>query len=313
MTSYMRGSEQCDDGNTVDGDGCSSTCLLEAMCGNGQIEGTEQCDDSNTEGADGCSNACTIEPGYTCSGEPSTCETTCGDGIKVGSEQCDDDNTTSGDGCSATCQTEPRTYPFPNPNFPYSDYAPMITTTFSVSSTTTGCQNPDLNASYSDLFSTIRNIYPPFWFWSFDRLPQNEAPQPLDITLPSSMSIGKILTLVGGVSQGEGTLTHTETFGTYPAVLGSGLGRQETYTLTISGHRVTEQFVYNVQLIRSSGSGIKSENRSNVFTSEYDIETGIQTYSMNLTGHDVGFEEQGPGCSSNTNSNEDGTGTASYY
>jgi cysteine-rich repeat protein len=36
--------EQCDDGGTVNGDGCDSTCQIEAICGNGIVEGDEQCD-----------------------------------------------------------------------------------------------------------------------------------------------------------------------------------------------------------------------------------------------------------------------------
>lgn len=30
--------EQCDDGNTIDGDGCSSSCLIEPMCGDGIVD-----------------------------------------------------------------------------------------------------------------------------------------------------------------------------------------------------------------------------------------------------------------------------------
>ena len=45
---YMAGDETCDDGNTMDGDGCSSTCGIE-------------------DGADdGCSVECTVEIGYNC-------------------------------------------------------------------------------------------------------------------------------------------------------------------------------------------------------------------------------------------------------
>ena len=67
--------EQCDDGNTASGDGCSSTCQNEisALCGNGQIDGSEACDDNNTTSGDGCSNACAVENGYTCTGTPSVC------------------------------------------------------------------------------------------------------------------------------------------------------------------------------------------------------------------------------------------------
>jgi cysteine-rich repeat protein len=65
--------EECDDGNTADGDGCSSTCTLEgpAPCGDGLIWLGEECDDGGALGGDGCSSTCEIEPGYTCTGEPS--------------------------------------------------------------------------------------------------------------------------------------------------------------------------------------------------------------------------------------------------
>lgn len=67
--------EQCDDGNTKDGDGCSAACKLEEkkgdgggggsggkpVCGNGTKEKGEQCDDGNTLGGDGCSSACKTE------------------------------------------------------------------------------------------------------------------------------------------------------------------------------------------------------------------------------------------------------------
>src|SRR5258705_9085832 len=38
--------EQCDDGNVVDGDGCSAECMIEvpAGCGDGAIAPPEQCD-----------------------------------------------------------------------------------------------------------------------------------------------------------------------------------------------------------------------------------------------------------------------------
>ena len=45
--------EACDDGNTADGDGCSSTCLVETACGNGTIEGVEYiCRRDSDEGKD---------------------------------------------------------------------------------------------------------------------------------------------------------------------------------------------------------------------------------------------------------------------
>ena len=53
--------EDCDDGNTAAGDGCSPVCRLE-VCGNGIVEGNEQCDDGNTVNGDGCDNNCAFTP-----------------------------------------------------------------------------------------------------------------------------------------------------------------------------------------------------------------------------------------------------------
>jgi cysteine-rich repeat protein len=61
--------EQCDDGNTDDGDGCDVACNVE-VCGNGIVQADEECDDGGTVSGDGCSSTCTAEP-YTCVGWPS--------------------------------------------------------------------------------------------------------------------------------------------------------------------------------------------------------------------------------------------------
>jgi cysteine-rich repeat protein len=59
--------EQCDDGNTAGGDGCSSDCKLEPPapphCGDGHVDPGEACDDGNTTDGDGCSATCTLEIG----------------------------------------------------------------------------------------------------------------------------------------------------------------------------------------------------------------------------------------------------------
>jgi cysteine-rich repeat protein len=81
--------EACEDGNTIDGDGCSSICQWEHECGNGIVERPETCDDGNTTGGDHCSAACILE---------------CGNGILDAGEECDDGNTIDSDGCSATCE-----------------------------------------------------------------------------------------------------------------------------------------------------------------------------------------------------------------
>jgi cysteine-rich repeat protein len=78
------------------------------VCGNGVIQPGEQCDDGDTSGGDGCSAACTIEPGFTCSGQPSACiPIVCGNGVLQPGEQCDDGNTAAGDCCRPDCTFDP--------------------------------------------------------------------------------------------------------------------------------------------------------------------------------------------------------------
>jgi cysteine-rich repeat protein len=114
--------EQCDDGNTESGDGCSLSCQIEAnwecpepgkpcknlaVCGNGKLTSDEKCDDGNTNDNDGCSSDCqNIDEGYYCPVPGKACSPLCGDKILKGDEKCDDGNTENGDGCSSTCQVE---------------------------------------------------------------------------------------------------------------------------------------------------------------------------------------------------------------
>ncbi|MGI9432101.1 MAG: DUF4215 domain-containing protein [Myxococcota bacterium] len=92
--------EECDDGNTGDGDGCMGDCTC-GPCGDGVQCGIEACDDGNTVDGDGCNSECEYGPG-------------CGNGIVDGPEECDDGNTEVGDGCDPSCQIEPPA-PYPPP------------------------------------------------------------------------------------------------------------------------------------------------------------------------------------------------------
>ena len=83
--------EDCDDGNLVGGDGCSTSCRFEA-CGNEVLDEGEDCDDGNTVSGDGCESNCTLPA--------------CGNEIVDEGEDCDDGNTVDGDCCSATCGFE---------------------------------------------------------------------------------------------------------------------------------------------------------------------------------------------------------------
>jgi cysteine-rich repeat protein len=136
--------EDCDDGNQISGDGCTSRCATEEGwdcglfdgschrpdCGDGYLFPPEQCDDGNDQPGDGCDDSCEIELGWICrqplAGDngaggaggavgsqpptregPSTCiPSACGDGVVREDEQCDDGNTASGDGCSNACEVE---------------------------------------------------------------------------------------------------------------------------------------------------------------------------------------------------------------
>ncbi|UCE58928.1 MAG: DUF4215 domain-containing protein [Phycisphaerales bacterium] len=50
-----------------------------AVCGDGIIETGEECDDGNTDAGDGCSSSCAVEANHTCIAEPSTCGPDCND------------------------------------------------------------------------------------------------------------------------------------------------------------------------------------------------------------------------------------------
>lgn len=76
------------------------------VCGNGIVEGTEECDDGNLISGDGCSSTCQIEPGICRECQCTFGEPVCGNGLLETGEQCDDGNNEDGDGCSSTCQWE---------------------------------------------------------------------------------------------------------------------------------------------------------------------------------------------------------------
>jgi spore coat protein H len=110
---------QCDDGNLLDGDGCSALCAPEVICGDGRVVWPETCDDENFEEGDGCSATCLVEfcgdgitqeaLGEDCDGELRCREDCsgmipCGDGLTEWPEYCDDGNQSDDDGCTSRCE-----------------------------------------------------------------------------------------------------------------------------------------------------------------------------------------------------------------
>ena len=125
LTSY------CDDGNTISGDGWSSTCIVESghswtggssttkdtcseYCGDGTRISTfyTYCDDGNLSGGDGWNTSCGIEIGWSCADGTLTtkdrCTEICGDGIRMNlvGTYWDDGNNYNGDGCSSVWSVE---------------------------------------------------------------------------------------------------------------------------------------------------------------------------------------------------------------
>jgi cysteine-rich repeat protein len=118
--------EACDDGNLVDGDGCSHDCKSTEICGNGirDVVAGEECDDGNLVDGDGCNSRCRSEvcgngrrdPGEQCDPGPDFVETTycnsdctvsrCGDGKlnRTAGEECDDGNSSNDDDCVKGCK-----------------------------------------------------------------------------------------------------------------------------------------------------------------------------------------------------------------
>jgi cysteine-rich repeat protein len=78
------------------------------LCGDGKMISVEKCDDGNAVDGDGCSSNCLVEPGASCMGMPSKCTVAlCGNGAQEGNEGCD-----CGDGTAA--HPVPASCPGPN-------------------------------------------------------------------------------------------------------------------------------------------------------------------------------------------------------
>lgn len=117
----LEAGEECDDGNSVSGDGCSSSCMNEGesdpVCGNARLEANEQCDDGNLTNGDGCDSSCDIEfiGGGECeelsvifgaAAQP-ICQEACEQDICYFDPEVSNEIFFRGDSCSVTCKKKP--------------------------------------------------------------------------------------------------------------------------------------------------------------------------------------------------------------
>lgn len=91
--------EECDDGNTASGDGCSAFCQIEGACC--LTDGT--CVPASTQVTCDTLDGSFVGAGAACG--VGVCPL-CGNGVIESGERCDDGNQVAHDGCSANCDTE---------------------------------------------------------------------------------------------------------------------------------------------------------------------------------------------------------------
>jgi cysteine-rich repeat protein len=87
----------------ADGDGVGDACDA-GTCGNLRLEVNEQCDDGNTVGGDGCSALCRVESGFDCPPPGLACFARCGNGHVDPEEACDT-GLVGSECCAADCKS----------------------------------------------------------------------------------------------------------------------------------------------------------------------------------------------------------------
>lgn len=166
--------ESCDDGNTNNGDGCSSSCDVEAdylctwepsvctyqnVCWNWLVNSGEACDDGNAVSWDGCTDTCQIESGYLC---PDL--SNCGNNVIDAWEQCDDGNNTDGDGCNQYCIDE---FNFNLVTFTWESLVPTVDPWWWLDFPERSFSSGGYEASVSNNTNPYATVlYAPFNFWN---------------------------------------------------------------------------------------------------------------------------------------------------
>ncbi|MFQ5479589.1 MAG: hypothetical protein ACE5E4_13350, partial [Candidatus Binatia bacterium] len=88
-------------GQSLAATGLGSTITVGGLCGNGSLDPGEQCDDGNTVAGDCCDASCLLETGVCDDGDACTTVDTCSAGACVGTTppNCDDGNLCTADTC----------------------------------------------------------------------------------------------------------------------------------------------------------------------------------------------------------------------
>jgi len=93
----VQSGEDCDDGNSNNGDGCRNDCSFPPppLCGNGAVDAPETCDPPGSDPPPLGGNLCRTDCSY------------CGDGTADAGEACDDGNMVDDDQCANSCTAGP--------------------------------------------------------------------------------------------------------------------------------------------------------------------------------------------------------------
>jgi hypothetical protein len=179
---------------------------------------------------------------------------------------------------TSTTTAQTATYSFPAPDWPSPTTNKQVDTTINETTKTSGCENSSLDSDVTQYSSGVELLYPPLWY---ER--QSTPWQPGYGGVEFSFSLvptADPLEVVNGLSQGQGTVSETLTSGTYPASFGTGNGASGTYTITVGGETVTENYTLNIQLMDVVGPWTVNKSQTYIIQSVYNFASGVQTYSF---------------------------------
>jgi beta-lactam-binding protein with PASTA domain len=193
------------------------------------------------------------------------------------------------------------TYPYPAPGWPFNPPStnPQVPTILSIN-----YSNSCGGTSSSQ--STSEYIKPPFRIGG-----TSES----DISWPQFSPIDSttVLTFFNGASEAQGHPDNPspQYVGTYPlgSYTGSGVnvGAEDTYTASIAGNILSEQWIGKLEELSST----ETQNSSYTYTSTYNVVTGVQTYTYSYVL--VSNAVNGAGCQFTATVTEQGSTSYNWF